>query len=346
MKRRGLPQYCSEFQDRHGKWRTRARRKGFKTYYFKANPGSADFENEYRAWRDGSPLPVIGKSRIRPGSVSDVIERLYRSTLWAGLAPLTKSSRRNILERFREEYGDKLISSIQREHIKSIIEKKSKTPEAGKNLLKMIRLLVRVAIDCGLRKDDPAIGIKGVRSKSQGFHTWTEGEIKAFEDKHPIGSRARLALALLLYTGQRRGDIVTFGRQHIRGGRIHLRQRKTGTVLAVAIHPDLQTALSGAVNNMTFLVTAQGKPFTSAGFGNWFRDRCDEAGLLAHCSAHGLRKAAARRLAEAGCTVKEIASVTGHRSLSEIARYTEQAEQQRMADRAIGSLDQVVNKSG
>src|SRR5690606_23876298 len=103
MKRRGLPKYVSEFQDRHGKWRCRARRKGLQTYYFKAMPGTTEFENEYRAWRDGSPLRMIGAARVAPGTVSDVIARYYRSTTWAGLAPGTQAARRNILERFREE---------------------------------------------------------------------------------------------------------------------------------------------------------------------------------------------------------------------------------------------------
>jgi integrase len=345
VKRRGLPQHVSEFQDRHGKWRIRGRRKGFPTIYFKAAPGTEEFENEYRAWRDGADRPEMGITRARTGSVSDVIARYYRSTLWAGLAPLSQSSRRNILEKFRLDHGDKPIASIQREHVKRIIEDRSRdeagnaTPAAGKNLLKMIRALMHLAIDCGMRKDDPTVGIKGVRTTSAGVHTWTEEEIAAFEAKHPIGSRARLAHALLLDTGQRRGDVVTMGWQHIRGGRIHLRQHKTGAMLAIAIHPDLKAALEGTSrDNFTFLVTALGKPFSPAGFGNWFRECVTAAGLPMRCSAHGLRKAAARRLAEAGCSASQIAAVTGHRSLSEVERYTRAASQVTMADAAIGAV--------
>jgi len=50
---------------------------------------------------------------------------------------------------------------------------------------------------------------------------------------------------------------------------------------------------------------------------------------LRNCSAHGLRKAAARRLAEAGCTEHEIAAITGHASLREVQRYTKAADQKR-----------------
>ncbi|MDE0944982.1 MAG: tyrosine-type recombinase/integrase, partial [Alphaproteobacteria bacterium] len=143
-----------------------------------------------------------------------------------------------------------------------------------------------------------------------------------FEAEHPLDSKPRLALALLLYTGQRRSDVVGMGRQHVRDSRIQLRQVKTGTALAVSIHPNLQAVLDAhSVDNLTFLVTEFGKPFTAAGFGNWFRKQAIAAGLPDVCRSHGLRKAAARRLAEAGCTAPQIASVTGHKSLSEVERY-------------------------
>jgi integrase len=90
-------------------------------------------------------------------------------------------------------------------------------------------------------------------------------------------------------------------------------------------------------DNLTFLVTAQGAPFTPAGFGNWFRECCDAVGLK-NCSAHGLRKAAARRLAEAGNSTNAIAAVTGHTTLKEVERYTRDADQARLADQAIATL--------
>ena len=144
-----------------------------------------------------------------------------------------------------------------------------------------------------------------------------------------------MALALLLYTGQRRDDVVRMGRQHIRDGAIHVRQQKTGIEMAIPIHATLQAAIAETpVDHLTLLITQTGKPFSAAGFGNWFRNRCDEAGL-SHCSAHGLRKAAARRLAEAGCTMHEIAAITGHASLSEIQRYTRAVDQKRLAASAM-----------
>ena len=103
----------------------------------------------------------------------------------------------------------------------------------------------------------------------------------------------------------------------------------------IPMHPELKIALASVPRtNLTFLVTERGAPFTPAGFGNWFRDQCDLAGLP-HCSAHGLRKAAATRLANAGCSSDQIKAITGHKSLSEVAHYTRAADQQRLARQAL-----------
>src|SRR5262249_58969093 len=80
-----------------------------------------------------------------------------------------------------------------------------------------------------------------------------------------------------------------------------------------------------------------GKPFSAAGCGNWFREQCDMANLR-HCSGHGLRKAAARRLAEAGCTEHEIAAITGHASLREVARYTKAVDEKKLATAAMDKV--------
>ncbi len=171
------------------------------------------------------------------------------------------------------------------------------------------------------------------RSPLRSEHEGRLGFLLALEPSQ--GSRARLALTLLLYTGQRRGDVIRIGRQHIRDGVIHVRQQKTGIELAIPIHATLAAVIAETpADHLTLLTTQIGKPFSAAGFGNWFRDRCNEAGLRL-CSAHGLRKAVARRLAEAGCTMHEIAAITGHASLSEVQRYTKAADQARLARAAM-----------
>ena len=334
--------YIQEYTDRHGRLRRYFRRPGYKRIHLKGAPGSPEFMAAYEAAIAGQEARrEIGTNRTRPGTVNAAIVGYYNSLGFRAHAPNTQKLRRAILERFRtktddrgQECGDKRIGSLPREVIVRMLG--GMAPFAARNWLKTLRSLMQFAVAEKFRADDPTLGIKLPAKKTSGFHTWTDAEIVQFENRHPIGSKARLALALLLYTGQRRSDIVRMGRQHVRNGAISVRQQKTGAALEIEIHPELQRALDAtAAGNLTFLVTERGQPFTSAGFGHWFRAHCAEAGLPKHCSAHGLRKACARRLAEAGCSAHEIAAVTGHASLREIERYTKAVDQIRLARSAI-----------
>src|SRR5215813_6373955 len=122
------------------------------------------------------------------------------------------------------------------------------------------------------------------------------------------------------------------------------RQQKTGCELWIPVHETLASIIAeSSPSNLSFLVTDQGKPYSAAGFGNWFRDQCQAAGLHG-CSAHGLRKAAARRLAEAGCSTHEIAAITGHASLKEVARYTEAVDRRRLAQSAMAKVRTLSDK--
>jgi integrase len=159
--------------------------------------------------------------------------------------------------------------------------------------------------------------------------------VAQFEKRHPAGTKAHLALMLMLYTGQRGSDVIRFGFQHIRGDKIAVRQKKTDTPLLLPIAPELAQALKDVPRkNLTFLLTAFGAPFSFNGFGNWFRTRCNEAGLR-QCSAHGLRKLAATRMANAGCTDRELMAVFGWRGMSEVSRYVRAADQPRLAEQAF-----------
>lgn len=330
--------YIHEFTDRHGKIRRYFRRPGFKRIPLPGAPGSDEFMAAYQLAVAGQvPRTEIGMAKTKPGSVNAAVIGYYNSLAFQSLAPGTQKMRRAILERFRAEHGDKRIALLPPEFIARTLGKRS--PFAARNWLKTLRGLLQFAVSENLRADDPTQGVKLPRAKTDGIHTWSEAEIEQFERKHPIGSRAQLALALLLYTAQRRGDVVRMGRQHLRNGVLTVRQGKTGTPLEIPVHPALQTILNAmTADRLTFLVTEQGKPFTPAGFGNWFRECCNEAELPKQCSAHGLRKAACRRLAEAGCSEKQIAAISGHLSLSEVARYTKAADQSRLAKEAMRAV--------
>lgn len=184
----------------------------------------------------------------------------------------------------------------------------------------------------------PVLATKPYRIDSGGFHTWTEPEIAQYEACHPIGGMARLMFDLLLWTGQRGGDVRLSGPGNIHDKRLVITQEKTKVTVSLPILPALaQSILATQTGEDTFLVTSHGKTFTRKGFGNKFRDWCDAAGLN-HCSAHGLRKAAARRFAEARCSNQQIKAWTGHTTDSEIARYTAAVDQQLMSDAAAEML--------
>ena len=332
----GLPKHCSWNPDRHGKRRVRFRKNGFTTY-ITGTPWSEDFMRQYAAALDGVKAQAanIGVVRTRPGSFNALAVSYYRSPEFRGLRPSTQAARRNIIERFRALHGDKPLRGLQRAHISEIIGAKAETPEAANHLLKVLRIMLAYAIDQGMIANNPAAGIKKYKSQGDGHHSWSESEIAQYESRHPVGTKARLALVLGLRTAQRKGDVLRMGWQHVTGDDIAVRQEKTSTPLDIPMHPELKATLASVSRtNLTFLIPEHGAPFTSAGFGNWFRDRCNEAGLK-HCSFHGLRKAAATRLANAGCSTDQVKAITGHRSLAEVARYTKAADQKRLARQAL-----------
>jgi hypothetical protein len=161
-----------------------------------------------------------------------------------------------------------------------VIGAKADTPEAANHLLKTLRIMLGYAVAQGMLANYLAAGIKKYRSQGEGHHSWSASEITRFEERHPIGSKARLALALGLYTAQRKGDVLRMGWQHVSGDTIAVRQEKTNAALLIPIHPQLAAALASVPrDNLTFLMTEHGAPFTPMGFGNWWHARCNEAGL-------------------------------------------------------------------
>jgi integrase len=335
------PKFVQGFVDRHGKARFYFRRAGFKLVALPGLPWSLEFMAAYEAALAGQPEP-IGKSRVKPGTIRALAVSYYGSVAYRAMKPSTQSVYRNIIEKFCREtdrdgqsHGDKSAATLRREHIAKLMAARADQPDSANGLRKVLRAMMKYAVENGMRNDDPTRDVRAIRVRSEGFHSWTEDEISKFAGRHAVGSRARLAFALLLYTGQRRSDVVRMGRQHARDGVLQVRQVKTGTELTIPVHPALAEIIAATpTDNLTYLTTQFGKPFTAAGFGNWFREQCNAAGLP-DCSAQGLRKAAARRLAEAGCTQHEIAAITGHASLREIVRSTKAADQKRLARAAI-----------
>lgn len=340
------PKYCQGMIDRHGRPRWYFRRPGYPRRALPGLPWSPQFMAEYAAAMEGDKIEV-GKKQTVPGSIAALVASYYRSADYSGLAASTKRAVRNILENFRADHGDKRVAHMEKRHVLKIMADKADTPDAANRLLRLIRTLMAHAIDLGWRRDDPTAGVKKLRHRSEGFTTWEEDHINLFLAHYPAGSRAHLAFSLLLYTGQRRGDVVRMGRQHVRSGLLSIVQHKTGQEVSIPLHPNLKAALDALPrDNLTFIMSERGKPMTPAGFTNWFRKLVegvvDDRGnrlLPDGLSPHGLRKATCRRLAEAGCSAHEIMAISGHQTLAEVTRYTVAANRVHLAERAVAAME-------
>src|SRR5262245_22861078 len=242
------------------------------------------------------PRTVIGRGRTKPGSVDAVVAEYFDSQQFFGSKSAgTQRMRRGILERFRARYGERPFALLPAEWIELLLDEKS--PHAARSWRATLRSLCQFAVKRRYLRTDPTANIKLRAVKSDGFHCWTDAEIAQYEAYHPIGSKPRLALALLLYTTQRRSDVVRMGRQHIRetpdGPALYVKQRKTGVELLIPIHPELAAVLDATPSeHLTFLVTATGKPYGDNHFSESFREWCDAAGSPTRCSTTGLRTAA------------------------------------------------------
>lgn len=342
-KRKQFPN-VSGFYDRYKNPRWRFRKKGFKTVYLPGAYGSDEFVRAYEEARGARVAP--GKSQTVPGSIGSLVAGYLESADFKLLADNTRRTYRYHLERFRRANGTKPLRDITREALVKKLDTMAHMPATANIFLKVMKAMCSYAVARGIMKVNPCKEIKRLRDKTDGIHTWTDAQIEQFEKRWPVGTKENLALRLHLYTAQRRSDVILMGRQHERNGSIVMRQRKTGMRLVLPIIAPLREALDKSpTGDLTYLVTEFGKPFSGAGFGNWFRDKCNAAGLK-QCSAHGLRKAAARRLAEAGKSVHEIMAITGHRALSEVERYTRAANQEALAVRASDGLSGAKKEPG
>jgi len=334
--RSGLPKHCSWNVDRHGTRRVRFRKAGFSTY-LSGVPWGESFMREYGAALEGvePQRSAIGASRTLPGSIDALVVSYYGSPEFRGLKASTATVRRNIIESFRKAHGNKPVARLERRHINDIIGAKSETPQAANNLLKALRLLLNHAIEIGMIGSNPAIGVKRYKSRGEGFHPWSEADVAQFETAYPIGTKERLALALLVYTGQRVSDVARMGWQHVKAERVAVRQTKTNTALMLKMHPELVRMLAAVPrSNMTFLVTDRGAAFSAAGLSNWFSKRCRAAGLAGR-TAHGLRKLALTRRANAGASTEMLKAFGGHKTSQDVEEYIRAADQVRLDEQGL-----------
>src|SRR2546430_1072627 len=331
---------------KNGRVRYYFRRRGSKAIPLPGLPGSEEFMAAYSAALAGLPDQHVegGASRTLPGTINALVVSYYKSNEWHALAADTQKNRRRVIDHFRAQHGDKRVALLQREHLERMLAAIGK-PTAKRQWLKAIRGLMRAAVP-SMRKDDPTKRIAGVKlPKSKGHHPWTDDEIEQCRAYWPLGTQQRLVMEFALETTSRRGEVVRLGPQHVKNGRIRIERTHGSEDVDIPMSPELQAACDAMPKaHLTYIVTAYGKPRSKYGLGNDFAKWATEAGLPARCRLHGLKKGGMRRLAEDGATTHELMAISGHKTLSEVERYTKDADRKRLATSGMAKrLAQSVN---
>jgi integrase len=333
-------QFLVEDVDRHGNVRLYFRVKGRPKVRIREKIGTPEFHEVYQA------LLHRKTPQQRPDVMTwrSMCQQFFASTEFKRLAPRTQYAHRRNLEATFEEpwrlgsnqvFGDCPVERLEPQAIKVLRDRKV-LPGAANDRLKAIRAAFSWGFEKEYVKHNKARDVAFVRNPSDGWHTWTR-------EDWPIGSRPRLAMALMLYTGARRSDVIVLGRQHIRDGRLVFIPKKTrrikpGFVVDIPILPELQEVLDKSeTGDLAFIVTQHGRPFTPTGFSVWFRTCCDEAGLP-ECSAHGLRKVSATIMLECGASEAQVMAWHGWEKPAEVGRYGRAARRAKLADEAMTLL--------
>jgi len=337
--------YIKRDRDRHGNLRLYFRCKGFPSTRLPGSENSPQFIEAYAdclakltSTRAAKPRVETSHDRAQK-TVDELIVAYYQSSSFKAVKQSTKKTYRSSLEWFRQRHGSRLVSEVSFDALDAIISSRSDQPAAANKLTKRLRQILSLAMKLRWIDHNPAKEIDFYPTGA--IHTWEIAEQQKFLDYWRPGTKARLAMLMHFYTGQRRSDIVEMRWSDIVDRKISVVQFKTKNKLLIPIHPFLMDELNlhaDRSSHGTIIQTEYGKAFTRDGYGNWFRKICDRAGLPRRCSSHGLRKASAVALAQAGCSSHEIMSITGHKSLSEVERYTREADQMRLSESAMGRM--------
>lgn len=338
MPLRKLDKYVSSFVDRHGKERFRFRRDGVSRYL--PPPGAKEYPLAYNEALNGVP----GLERAKEGSVGHMVARFYQSIQFRRPSLGWQRTMRQFIEPFREEFGKDMVTNFRTSHINAILAakmtqtivngKRAGGTAAAERLREVLFRLFDFARKEGLVETNPVDDAERIGHQGAGYHTWTEAEIAQYRARWPLGTQARLAMELMLWTGMRRANAAKVTPPV--NGRLKAVAVKTGKAIDMLVMPQLQAAIEamGPINTPTLLATSAGKAFTDAGMGNKMREWCDAAGLP-QCSAHGLRKAMATRGANAGVGQQGLKSLGQWAGDDEVRTYTETADRHRLAEAAL-----------
>lgn len=357
-KSNGLPRYVSTDRCRDGSKRLIYRPPGGKRVTLPGPVGSKTFWEAYNAAAAGKPLsaatPRQKTARAAPGTLRAVAEGWYRSAQFRSDDALTQSDKRGVIESILAEplvVGKPLqfetcpVKSLSPQHVAVLRDRKAGLPNAANKRLRYVRMMLDWAVESGYADTNVAKDTKRVRVPKGGFHVWSVEEVRQFEAFHQVGTRARLAMSLMLLAGLRRSDAVTLGRQHVSDGWIkkpqHKNRNRHPKLIQVPVLPTLASVLAASpLGEMTLLMTAEKKPkpYTIKAFGMRFKAWCVDAGLP-HCSAHGLRKAGATIAIDNGASDAQVMAIYGWEDAKEVLTYSRERDRKRLAEEAMHLIE-------
>ncbi len=329
-------QFTHREVNRHGNVAWYFRRGKGKRIRLPSPYGSPEFNAAYEAALSGKP--VVLKATAPQTSVRWLVNQYLESGRFRLLSKETQAQRRRILLHACKTAGDLNYKMVTEADIQRGKMRREATPYAAMNYVKIMRALFAFAVDSTWISRNPVKDVKSTSPETKGFHTWTVEEVEKYQKKHPLGTQARLALDLLLYTGLRRGDAVLLGKQHIRQGFISIRTSKTGTEIDIPILPPLAASIAATkhTGDLVLLCNSRRQPWAKEAFGAWFAEQCIAAKVPGR--AHGLRKAGATIAAENGANEIQLAAMYGWADPRMAQTYIRKANKRRLAEQAANAL--------
>jgi integrase len=321
------------------------RKRGMAAIPLPGLPGSEEFMAAYgAALATTSNAPSIGASRTAPGTVNALVVNYYQSAAWLDkLGDDTRANRKHIIERFREQHGNKPVAFLRPEHIEKML-KEIASRWSKDYWLRTIRGLLRSGIPSML-KADPTAGVTTKRPKTKGYHTWLEDEITTYRAHWPLGTMQRLVFEFALETVSRRGEIARLGPQHLKQNkegqwRIRIERIKGSRDVDIPVTPELLAACQAMPKTgLAYITGENGKPLSKRTLGAYFAKWATEAGLPKRCRLHGLKKSGMVGIVLAGSTAPELMAWSGHKSMKIAQDYIEAAfDRPELADSAFAKM--------
>ena len=335
------PPYLNIFPSRHGEMMCYFRRNGINVRL--PLPSEQGFLDAYTNALIKSKNHEIQKKSY-DGTISALIAEYYKSAEYRTLRESTKRGYRSTLEKIRENHGRRLVADLSPKHVRALVNELADNPATANKYLRFLKMVMRFAVLNEWISSDPTSSVKRLRYKTDGYPVWPESEIAKYEVYWPIGTKQRLALALFLYTGQRLADVAKMSLNHIDGEVLRVTQNKGGEKLFLPFHPQLRAAINATDRKGLFLLeTIHARPYSEKSLGTTFVGWAKAAGVEKGYSAHGLRKSSLTRLADAGASLAQLMSISGHRDPDQVLHYIRDRDKRTEAQAAMTLLEQNQN---